>query len=612
MNLTTQQKEIIESVKKYRNIKINAFAGTGKTTTLKLIANEYHEKKILYLAFNSAIKNEASSIFPNNTNVKTTHGLAFAAIKKNTTLDLNSLVNYRAIDISKEFQITYNQAIAALKIFENFCNNTKDKIDKDDIEHKTASKMFNNMLLGVMKPSHSFYLKYYYLLISKEQIPQFTYDIIMLDEAQDTNEVTLGIFEALSSRVKIYVGDRHQQIYSFRGSKNALDKIRCDKEFYLSISFRFNETISNYANILLSSFKNEEVKIESLEMDKNDINTNGYISRTNAQLISTISQRIDDREPFVTVRDPNEIFNLTIEVYYFLNNQKEDIKRNRFLKDFTSEDELSDYAKEVEDFELKSALKVAREYKEKVFDFKDIADKFYKAWQNRALNGFDKRLNEILFLTTAHTAKGLEWDRVTVADDFTDFADLIVDLGCSSLKDFKKQQNHLANQELLDEFNLFYVAITRAKKVLVKDSENFHYLMAKNIEKLIDTRIKESKDNIEVLKSSKTDKKVSLSKMQIEDKQGLKEQKNIDSGKAKKSGLKWSLEDKIKLKSMYKKDEALTQISSKLERTTGAILGELLKSEIINKSEQLKLSNMLKSNNFKFVKRSSLEIEQAF
>ena len=83
MNLTTQQKEIIESVKKYRNIKINAFAGTGKTTTLKLIANEYHEKKILYLAFNSAIKNEASSIFPNNTNVKTTHGLAFAAIKKN-------------------------------------------------------------------------------------------------------------------------------------------------------------------------------------------------------------------------------------------------------------------------------------------------------------------------------------------------------------------------------------------------------------------------------------------------------------------------------------------------------------------------------------------------
>ena len=612
MNLTNQQKEILESVKKYRNIKINAFAGTGKTTTLKLIANEYREKKILYLAFNSAIKNEASSLFPSNTNIKTTHGLAYSAIKKYTTLDLNNLVNYRAIDISKEFEISYNQAIGALKIFESFCNNAKNKIEDKDIEHQTANKMFNNMLLGVMNPTHSFYLKYYFLLISTEQIPQFSYDIIMLDEAQDTNEVTLGIFEALNSKTKIYVGDRHQQIYSFRGSKNALDKIRCDKELYLSTSFRFNETIAEYANILLENFKKEEVKIESLDDETSGIKTNGYISRTNAGLISIISQRIDDRKPFVTVRDPNEIFNLTIEVYYFLNNQKEDIKRNRFLIDFISDDDLADYAKEVEDFELKSALKVAREYKEKVFEFKEIADKFYKAWKNRQLNGFEKRLEEILFLTTAHTAKGLEWDRVTVADDFTDFADLIVDLGCDSLRDFQKQQNHLSNQELLDEFNLFYVAVTRAKKVLVKDSENFHYLMAKNIEKLIDRRIKESKDSIEVLKSTKIDKKVTLSKMQIEDKQHLKEQKNIDAGKAKKSGLKWSLEDKIKLKSMFKKDESLTQISLKLERTIGAILGELLKSEIINKSEQVKLSNMLKNNSYKVVKRSSLMIEQAF
>ena len=65
----------------------------------------------------------------------------------------------------------------------------------------------------------------------------------MLDEAQDTNEVTLGIFEALSSKTKIYVGDKHQQIYSFRGSKNALDKIKCDKKLYLSSSFRFNNDI---------------------------------------------------------------------------------------------------------------------------------------------------------------------------------------------------------------------------------------------------------------------------------------------------------------------------------------------------------------------------------
>ncbi len=593
MNITKQQKEILQAVKKYKNIKINAFAGTGKTTTLKLIANEYPNKKILYLAFNSAIKNEALNIFSNNTSVKTTHGLAFAAIKKYTNIDLTNLVNYRAIDISKEFGITYNQAIGTLKIFENFCNSKSEEIIKDDIEHKSAKKMFDLMLLNKMKPTHGFYLKYYYLLISKEQISQFNYDIIMLDEAQDTNEVTLGIFESLSSKVKIYVGDEHQQIYSFRGSKNALSKIKSDVKLYLSHSFRFNDSIAMYANKLLENFKNEKVKIETKENQNDVIETSGYISRTNAQLISIISNRIDSRKPFVTVRDPNEIFNLTIEVHYVLTNEKEKIKRNRFLKDFYSEEEIADYAKEVEDYELKSALKIAREYKEKIFEFKEIADKFYTAWKNKSVNGFDKRLTEILFLTTAHTAKGLEWDRVTVADDFTDFADLIVDFDCDSLKEFQEEQNYLPNQELIDEFNLFYVAITRAKKTLIKDSENFHYLLASNLEKLIDSRIKEAKANLEAVKSGKTKK---ASKIQIEDKQLLRQHRNQEDGKAKNSGLKWSLEDRIKVKSMFNKDNNIVQIASKLERTESAILGELFKSEVITKQQQLKLTQQLRQN----------------
>ena len=592
MNLTKQQLEILESVQKYKSIKINAFAGTGKTTTLKLIAEKYSEKKILYLAFNSAIKNEATSLFPNNTHVKTTHGLAFGAIKKNTTIDLTKIINYRAIDISKEFEVTYNQAVGALKIFENFCNSIKSEIEPKDIEHKTAKTMFDMMLISKMEPTHAFYLKYYYLLISSQQIQQFNYDIIMLDEAQDTNEVTLGIFEALSSKVKIYVGDEHQQIYSFRGSKNALSKIKSDKKLYLSCSFRFNSSIANFANILLKNFKNESVSIDTLKEEKDNIcETNGYISRTNAQLISIISDRIINRKPFVTVRDPNEIFNLTIEVHYILTNKKDKVKRNRFLKDFSNEDEILDYANEVDDYELKSALKMAKEYKEKIFEFKDISDKFFAAWKNRISNGFEQRKKEIMFLTTAHTAKGLEWDKVTIADDFTDFADLIVDFGCDNLVQFKEEQNHLANQELIDEFNLFYVAITRAKKVIIKDSENFHYLMAKNLEKLVNGRIKEAKEDLENIKSGK---KAKVSKLQVEDKQIMRQQRNQDDGKAKNSGLKWNLEDKIKAKSMFNKDTPISQIANKLERTGGAILGELLKSEVISKSQQIKLSQLIK------------------
>jgi predicted oxidoreductase (fatty acid repression mutant protein) len=412
----------------------------------------------------------------------------------------------------------------------------------------------------------------------------------MLDEAQDTNEVTLGIFNAISSKIKIYVGDKHQQIYSFRGSKNALEKIVCDKQLFLSQSFRFNETIANYANILLKNFKNEKITISSFK-NSQEVITSAYISRTNAQLISVISKRIEQRKPFVTVRNPEEIFTLSIEVYCLLNNESDQIRKNPFLKGFKDEDELSSYAKETDDFELKTAIKVVKEYQEQIFDFKEIANKFYKAWQNRQINSFDKRVDEILFLTTAHTAKGLEWDSVIVADDFPNFADLIYDMGYESLKQFQKELEKLSNQELIDEFNLFYVAITRAKNTLVKDSENFHYLMSSKLDKLIDKKILEIKDEFESDKQ-----KVVLSKMDNQEIEEIKQNKNLEKGKAKKSGLKWSLEDKIKLKSMFKKDMNINLIASKLERSSTSILAELLKSEIINKQEQNRLYALLKNN----------------
>jgi superfamily I DNA/RNA helicase len=596
MNITTQQKEILSSVQKYSSIKINAFAGTGKTSTLKLIANDNLNKRILYLAFNSAIKNEASGIFPSNTTISTTHGLAYQAIKNNTNINLSTLTNYRAIDLSKKFKITYTKAVTTLKIFEAFCNSSKLEISKDDLEHKTAQFMFDSMINGNMQATHSFYLKYYFILLSEKKITQYKYDIVMLDEAQDTNDVTLGIFDALDVGTKIFVGDQHQQIYSFRGSKNALDKITCDKELYLSCSFRFNQGIASYANTLLENFKNETVKIDTLDTIDDEIISHGCISRTNATLIATIAQRIDKREPFVTIREPNEIFNLTCEVYYALNNQAEDIKRHRFLKDFSDEEDMLDYAKEVDDYELRTAIKVVKEYKEKIFDFKDIAQKFYKAWQNRQRNGFEKRIEEILFLTTAHTAKGLEWDEVTICDDFSDFSEIMVDLDCDTLKDYQEQKEFLTNQELIDEFNLFYVAITRAKKRIIKDSDNFHYLMAKDINKLLNQRIKDTKDDIKSIARSKNSSKVKVSKLEKEDKQLARQLKNKELGKVKNSGLKWTLEDKIKVKSLFKKNISIINIATKLERTTGSILGELLKSEVINKDNQIKLAQLLKED----------------
>jgi hypothetical protein len=55
MKPTDEQLSAIELFADQRNLKINAFAGTGKTATLRMIAEYASGRRGLYLAFNRAI-----------------------------------------------------------------------------------------------------------------------------------------------------------------------------------------------------------------------------------------------------------------------------------------------------------------------------------------------------------------------------------------------------------------------------------------------------------------------------------------------------------------------------------------------------------------------------
>src|SRR6476620_9780975 len=78
MQLTSEQYDIINST---GNIKINAVAGSGKTTTIiEYAKTRPATSKILYLAFNKSVKLEAAKKFADkglkNVNVETAHSLA--------------------------------------------------------------------------------------------------------------------------------------------------------------------------------------------------------------------------------------------------------------------------------------------------------------------------------------------------------------------------------------------------------------------------------------------------------------------------------------------------------------------------------------------------------
>jgi F-box protein 18 (helicase) len=102
---------------------------------------------------------------------------------------------------------------------------------------------------------HDGYLKLYQL--SK---PKLNYDYILLDEAQDTTPAVSDIIINQSCK-KIFVGDPHQQIYTFRGAENAMDKIESEETLYLTNSFRFTNEIARIGSKILKDFKSEKKSI---------------------------------------------------------------------------------------------------------------------------------------------------------------------------------------------------------------------------------------------------------------------------------------------------------------------------------------------------------------
>ena len=63
MVLTDEQTNAVDLFKTSQSLKISAFAGTGKTSTLTAVAKST-QKSGLYLAFNKSIAAEATTKFP--------------------------------------------------------------------------------------------------------------------------------------------------------------------------------------------------------------------------------------------------------------------------------------------------------------------------------------------------------------------------------------------------------------------------------------------------------------------------------------------------------------------------------------------------------------------
>ena len=83
VDLTAEQAELISLAKKGRNVLVDACIGSGKTTTIQALCDEMGDKKILYLTYNTLLKNDAKEKIVNrNVFVTNYHGFAYSCLSR--------------------------------------------------------------------------------------------------------------------------------------------------------------------------------------------------------------------------------------------------------------------------------------------------------------------------------------------------------------------------------------------------------------------------------------------------------------------------------------------------------------------------------------------------
>lgn len=444
-------------------IRIRAFAGAAKTTSLVGYTKLRPQKRFLYLAFNRSVRDEAVARFPRNVDSKTTHQLAFAAIGREYAHKLSP--NLRLTDVANALDTrNWSMVKTIAETLNNFICSDDDCVSEKHLpEHgreyrndQPASYVnslftYTELIWAKMidredeeiKMLHDGYLKLY----SMSNPDLSKYHCILADECQDWNLVNTSIVSQQSHCQVIYCGDKHQQIYTFRGACNALDhpSLLGSTDLTLTSSFRFGPAVATVANILLA-FKGEKTKVvgagyrtQIKQALPPDAHRPTLIHRTVMGVIDSAIEATAAGKKVYWVGGIESYNISSIEDLNSLNsNQKGSIKNQAMARDYSDFSQYKEIAEQTHDPEMRRAVKI-------ISTFDNLPDRL------RLLRKLTVKTEEEsdIVVTTAHRSKGLEWDHVRIMDDFSDPLDRDMNLSTRS-----------------DEINLLYVSATRAIKVL--------------------------------------------------------------------------------------------------------------------------------------------------
>lgn len=458
---TDEQARIIDACLTGDNLVIEAAAGSGKTTTLKMVAGATGRRG-LYLAYNRAIKDDALKSFPSSVRCVTSHGLAYGPVATKYKHRLGGSrippqIAAKILGVNEPVWLDKDLAPLAPAQLVRVATATVARWCYSDADEITArhvplypgwdTKPLRDALAAAVVPiaqkawadimdpagrlrfEHDHYLKIYQLTR-----PTVDVDYLLVDEAQDLNPVVQAIVSYQTHAQVILVGDRCQQLYKWRGAVDAMKTFQGDR-LYLTQSFRFGHAVAAEANKWLSIL-DAQIRVRGFDKVHSVVgpleSPDAVLCRSNAAALGRVIEGLDRGRRVALVGGGGDIARLAKAAI--------DLKAGRpcdhpELLAFSSWAEVQDY---VSQDSTASDLKV----------FVDLVDRYGPEAMVSLADRLSSEDRADLIVSTAHKAKGREWGRVQIATDF---------------REPKKNDDGSLGEVPEEDAMLAYVAVTRAK-----------------------------------------------------------------------------------------------------------------------------------------------------
>ena len=463
------------------NIVVSAVPGSGKTSTiLELLKLKKANRNALFVAFNSSIVKELALKTPQGIDVMTLHSFGCKVIYRHFKgkAELN---NYKLYRIAKQIEKTFtvinkkqsevyiwnlikivdlyrlrleSSFDAIQSIIDNYGIDTLGNELNDSVKLFNAYKAYNSSWDKKDKKFMMDYTDMVYLpAIKNWDIPM--YDDVFIDESQDLNAVQQKLIDKIIKPKTgrfVAVGDPRQSIYGFMGAdvysyNNFLQK-KNTIELPLSFSYRCGSKIVEKANEVWNVILSPEQMFEGeiIEHAKiSDVKEGDFVlCRNNKPLVEQYFKFMQNEIPcYINGSEIGRGILLLIKVF-------ENTPKEVMLKHL--EGLLSNVYNELVRKNIKSPTRNEKyvSLSEKIGIINIIANNYDTTKQIcDAITKMFQDESKGIMLSSIHKSKGMEADNVFILQ-----------------RELIPSPYAIFAHQIVQENNLLYVAITRARKVL--------------------------------------------------------------------------------------------------------------------------------------------------